>query len=104
MKSLPVTSIAMGACLLASSVGFAFAANPHNTGTTGPTGMPNKTCQDFGATVRPGGAGTSPGSVFNEPIQNTPNGGIGGAAYNTAGAPSQYDVACFQQSVNPQLH
>ena len=47
----------------------------------------------------------SPGSVFNEPGGvNSANGGTGGNAYNSAGpdhlgAPSQYDVACYQQSV-----
>ena len=102
-----MTSIAVGACLLVFSSGVAFAArNPSGTGQPGFTyqTVPN----------RPGNSGTSPGSVFNEPFgsgmfTNTPNGGTGGAAYGSAvpggaGAPSQYDVACFQQSVSPQLH
>jgi hypothetical protein len=98
MKNLPVASVAIGACLLVLSSGVVFAArNPSGTG------QPNQTCQNFGPTVRPGNAGSSPGSVFNEPGQNSPLGGIGGAAYNAAGAPSQYDVACFQQSVRPQV-
>jgi hypothetical protein len=98
MKSLPVASIAIGACLLVSSLGLAFAANPHNTGGTGPTGIPNKTCGSSNATGSPGHAALSPGSVFNEPSA-TSSGGTGGAAYNAAGAPSQYDVACFQTQV-----
>jgi hypothetical protein len=44
----------------------------------------------------PGRSGTSPGSVFNEPGFGSTNGGTGGNAYNAAGAPSQYDVACLQ--------
>jgi hypothetical protein len=39
------------------------------------------------------GTGSAPGSVFNEPINGTA-GGTGGAAYNAAGAPAQYDLAC----------
>ncbi|MFD5564316.1 hypothetical protein [Kitasatospora griseola] len=72
------------------------AANPSGTGP------PNQSCQSFetpgtGAGA-PGHSGTSPGSVFNEPGFGSTNGGTGGAAYNNAGAPSQYDVACFQVS------
>jgi hypothetical protein len=57
-------------------------------------GPPNAECGDDGATSTPGNAATSPGSVFNEPGVNTTNGGKGNQAYNNAGAPSQYDVAC----------
>ena len=40
---------------------------------------------------------STPGSVFNEGSPYTPGPqGTGGAAYNAAGAPSQYDVACFK--------
>jgi hypothetical protein len=43
----------------------------------------------------------SPGSVFNEPSLLRPSsGGTGGNQYNAVGAPSQYDVACFQQFTN----
>lgn len=93
MKSLPVASIAIGACLLVSSLGFAFAANPHSPGTTG---QPGKTCGDPGATNFPGNGInpiTSPGSPFNETKPGT-----GGANYSPN---SQYDVACFQQT--PQV-
>lgn len=68
------------------------ASNPSDTGP------PNQSCQSFSATTRPGHRGNSPGSVFNEPGINSQNGGTGGNAYNNAGAPSQYDVACYQQS------
>src|SRR5258708_33085421 len=71
-------------------------AAPHHSGT----GPPNPSCQSFetpgtGAGA-PGNSGTSPGSVFNEPGFGSTGGGTGGNAYNAAGAPSQYDVACFQ--------
>jgi hypothetical protein len=46
------------------------------------------------AAASPGNAATSPGSVFNEPGVNSANGGKGNQAYENAGAPSQYDVAC----------
>jgi hypothetical protein len=68
-------------------------------------GRPGQTCQDFSTTdggntgpQYPGHASTSPGSVFNEgnPVQGT-----GGVQYNLVGAPSQYDVACFQQISKP---
>jgi hypothetical protein len=71
------------------------AANPSGTG------RPNQTCQNFspGAGTTgpqyPGHASSSPGSVFNETGPGT-----GGFHYNLVGAPSQYDVACFQQVSN----
>ena len=57
-------------------------------------GPPNAECGASGATSTPGNAATSPGSVFNEPGVNSTSGGKGNQAYNNAGAPSQYDVAC----------
>ena len=82
----------------------AFAADPHSP--TNPTGQPSQTCQGFSTTnggttgpQYPGKASTSPGSVFNEPFGNNP-GGTGGVQYNAVGAPSQYDVACFQHFTN----
>ena len=57
-------------------------------------GPPNAECGAKGATSTPGNAATSPGSVFNEPGVNSANGGKGNQAYENAGAPSQYDVAC----------
>ena len=91
MKSLMV-SVAIGACVLISSVGFTFAANPHGPGTTGP---PGKTCGTGDAMNFPGNGinpVTSPGSPFDEGV------GTGGLNYNEK---SQYDVACFQQTPQP---
>jgi hypothetical protein len=45
------------------------------------------------------GAGSSPGSVFNEGTTTT-SPGIGGTTYNNVGAPSQYDVACYQTNLH----
>jgi hypothetical protein len=61
------------------------------------TGRPNQSCQDIegaGGTT-PGHASSSPGSPFNEPGINSPNGGTGGQHYSET---SQYDVACYQVS------
>jgi hypothetical protein len=90
-------------CFAFAGIGSAAAlAAPNPSGT----GQPNQTCQ--GPTgisptnaFAPGHSSSSPGSVFNEPIINSPNGGKGGQQYNAVGAPSQYDVACFQQSSKP---
>ena len=71
------------------------------SGNPSGTGPPNQTCQNLETSnILPStGAGSSPGSVFNEPL-NGSTGGKGGSAYNTAGAPSQYDVACYQTSIH----
>jgi hypothetical protein len=78
-------------------------ANPNPSGT----GQPMQSCQSFSAfpgvtgPQYPGHTISSPGSVFNEPnpLTGAP-GGQGGQSYNNArqgaGAPAQYDVACFQ--------
>jgi hypothetical protein len=99
-----ITTLALTGFLCIGGAASALAAsNPSPTGT----GPPNQSCQSFevpgtGANA-PGHAGTSQGSVFNEPGFGSTNGGTGGAAYGTnnpshggAGAPSQYDVACYQ--------
>jgi hypothetical protein len=67
------------------------------TGNPSGTGPPNQSCQDIEATggTTPGHAASSPGSPFNEPGINSPNGGIGGQHYNET---SQYDVACYHVS------
>ncbi|MFI8454942.1 hypothetical protein [Kitasatospora sp. NPDC085464] len=83
-------------CLGGASVAF---ANP----TPNQPGPPNQTCQDFLAVGghTPGHTSSSPGSPFDEPgFGSQPNGGKGGQAYSNAGAPSQYDVACYQQFVH----
>jgi len=54
-----------------------------------------QSCQSYSASTRPGNSGSGPGSPFNEPGINSPNGGTGGANYSEK---SQYDVACFQQA------
>ena len=81
------------------------AAAPAYAGTGNPsgTGPPNQTCQNTANSsnqlTTPGKSGSSPGSVFNEGSPFTPGPqGTGGAAYNAAGAPSQYDVACFKNN------
>jgi hypothetical protein len=103
MKSVLVSLVAVGACLVILSPSVASAAaNPSGTG------QPNQTCQNFVVSgfvlATPGNSANSPGSVFNEPgfgNGGTSSGGTGGNAYNAAGAPSQYDVACFQHSQMP---
>lgn len=108
MKSVLVSLVAVGACFVIFSPSVASAAaNPSGTG------QPNQTCQDFvvsgSVLATPGqhsgtvvqGAANSPGSVFNEPGFGSTSGGTGGITYNAVGAPSQYDVACFQQSQMP---
>ncbi len=68
--------------------------------STGNTGQPNQSCQ--ATTVTPGNAASAPGSAFN------PN-GTAGMVYagqqpqNSVNpkAVSQYDVACFQNTVKP---
>jgi hypothetical protein len=72
--------------------------NPSLEGPAGPgTGRPSQECQALepGNILPSTGAGTSPGSVFNEKIEGVSEGGKGGTTYNEVGAPSQYDVACF---------
>ncbi|WP_458319277.1 hypothetical protein [Mycolicibacterium brisbanense] len=66
----------------------------------------NNNCQSIEANGggTPGNSATSPGSVFNEGGINSPLGGTGGQAYNSArqgaGAPSQYDTACAKTTAN----
>jgi hypothetical protein len=77
--------------------GLAWAApNPNGSG------QPNQDCVDIvlsgGTEPGNGHAASSPGSPFNEADLTGGSGGTGGAAYDNAGAPSQYDVACYQLS------
>ncbi len=69
------------------------AANPSGTGP------PSQSCQDqlSSGGMTPGNSALSPGSPFNEPGFGSANGGIGGQNYSES---SQYDVACFQVSLN----
>jgi hypothetical protein len=89
-----LTTTAVTAVLVLAPTATAWAANPHPGGS----GQPNQDCTSFSASTRPGNSASSPGAPFNEPGINSANGGTGGNAYNAAGAPSQYDVACFQAS------
>jgi hypothetical protein len=92
MRSTVITLVA-GLISLGGAATATAATNPSGTGP------PNQSCQAFegpGGTGAPGHSGTSPGSVFNEPGFGSTSGGTGGSAYNNAGAPSQYDVACYQ--------
>jgi len=96
LRRVTTTTILAGLLCFGSAATAMAASNPSPTGT----GPPNQSCQSFetpgtGANA-PGSSGTSPGSVFNEPGFGSTNGGTGGNAYNNAGAPSQYDVACYQ--------
>ena len=75
----------------------ALAANPPGTG------QPNQDCEALG--THPGRAASAPGSAFN------PNGkagtvyanpdSTGGIHSGNSHVVSQYDVACFQQSMKP---
>jgi hypothetical protein len=80
----------------------ALAAAPAGSGNPSGTGKPEQTCQELepGNILPSTGAGKAPGSVFNEEGVEGSAGGTGGAAYNEAGAPSQYDVACYQTSIH----
>ena len=80
----------------------AIGAAPANADKGGPSNM----C-GFGsppsanpATSGPGNSITSPGSTHNEPGTVSMTGGTGGAAYNNAGAPSQYDNSCANVTAN----
>jgi hypothetical protein len=90
--------------VLIATAAFAVEAAPAamaGSGNPSGTGPPNQTCQllESSNMLPSAGAGRAPGSVFNEPI-NGSSGGTGGNAYNAAGAPSQYDVACYQTSIH----
>lgn len=102
MRKLLV-ALALAALSLPVSAAYA-ASNPSGTG------QPNQTCQSInppgtnaGATgpFYPGNAQNARGSVFAEPGGTFTNGGVGGQRYNAVGAPSQYDVACYQMSQKP---
>jgi hypothetical protein len=85
--------------LLTGLLGFGSAASAMAAANPSGMGPPNQSCQAFESPTggnAPGQAGTARGSVFNEAGFGSQFGGTGGNAYNAAGAPSQYDVACFQ--------
>jgi hypothetical protein len=76
----------------------AYADNLHGFGC-GTNGGPG-----LDATSTPGNSATSPGSPKNEPGINSPSGGKGGLAYNSArqgaAAPSNYDTSCGRVTAN----
>ncbi len=96
MRHPIAAAITISSSVFLAGSGVALAANPH-TGTS--TGQPNKSCEDFADTARPGNAMSAPGSAFNPD-------GKAGTVYageqpqnsNNQNSVSQYDVACFQQS------
>jgi len=92
MRALTIASVvavlAIGAL---APVAYAGGGNP---GGKGPPGQSCQTIEAEGGTT-PGHASSSPGSPFNEPEINSPNGGTGGQHYSEK---SQYDVACFHVS------
>ena len=84
----PLAVLTITAALALAPVA-AFAANPHSGGSTG---IPDKECEAY-VGFTPGHSIDSGGAAFNPD-------GTGHGAYEAAGAPSQYDVACFQQFSN----
>ncbi len=76
---------------VSSPVALAGGGNPSGTGP------PSQSCQEIEAEggTTPGHAASSPGSPFNEPGINSPEGGVGGRHYSES---SQYDVACLHVS------
>src|ERR1700682_2185750 len=94
MRKIFAESVLAGIAIIGAAPAYGGGGNPSVTGP------PTQPCQDTansaGQLSTPGHSGASPGSVFNEPGFGSVNGGKGGQAYNAAGAPSQYDVACFK--------
>ncbi|HEX3243199.1 MAG TPA: hypothetical protein VHQ97_08975 [Solirubrobacterales bacterium] len=94
MKRLLLAAI-LAVLVLGVSSPLALAGGGNPSGT----GPPSQSCQEIegeGGTV-PGHSSSSPGSPFNEPEINSPEGGTGGQHYSEK---SQYDVACYHVSQN----
>ncbi|MCW2755772.1 MAG: hypothetical protein JWR52_872 [Marmoricola sp.] len=81
---------------LAAALGLLSASPALADRAPGGPGQPDQSCQLVEPNT-PGHAANSPGSPFNEPGINSGAGGIGGQHYSEK---SQYDVACYQQSVH----
>jgi hypothetical protein len=97
MRTLFAASCLAGIVIAGAAAAPVYAGGGNPSGT----GPPNQSCQNTatgGQITVPGHSGSSPGSVFNEPGFGSVNGGTGGSAYNNAGAPSQYDVACVKNA------
>lgn len=95
-RTILITAVIL--VLTVSLVGTAFAADPHGGSNTG---QPNQSCQV--TTTTPGQAASASGSAFNPD-------GVAGGVYagtqpqnsNNTKSVSQYDVACFQNTIqNP---
>jgi hypothetical protein len=96
MKIL-LTALAVVLCWTLGGV--ALAGDPHTSGTKG---QPGKECED----VHPGHSASAPGSAFNEngkagTVYANPD-SRGGLSSGNTHVVSQYDVACFQQSLRMQ--
>ena len=118
-----VASLTIGACLLLSSAGDVFAANPHPTGTSGQLGTTGQGASQTGGVAACGGStaggpsaqpsppgqvgNTNTNSPFPTTIVTPPGvGGVPNSPPNYAGtsgtqsnphANSQYDNACLHQ-------
>lgn len=91
MRNLIAATVAAAAVVAVMPAGALAAGNPSGTGP------PSQSCQSIEANggTTPGRSAASPGSPFNEPGINSPNGGTGGQHYSQS---SQYDVACYHVS------
>jgi hypothetical protein len=92
MRKVISLLVVCGAFSAIASPGALANRNPSETGT----GPPSQSCQEQDPNS-PGHAEESSGSPFNEPGENSLEGGTGGQHYSEK---SQYDVACYQQSVH----
>jgi hypothetical protein len=102
----------IGACLLLSWAGVVLAEDPHGiAGITNPTGqtgsaagkLPGSTVTGIGCGTMPGQFGPAPGGSINgsSPFFNSGKVYAGsGVGSTNPHANSNYDVACFQQSVH----
>jgi hypothetical protein len=89
--------LSCAAVIAAIAVGVSVPAAYAGQGNPNGTGPPSQSCQAIEASggTTPGHSASSPGSPFNEPGINSPNGGVGGQHYSES---SQYDVACYHVS------
>lgn len=85
-KLLTILMLSLVMTLAATSA--ASADNPHSGGTTG---RPNQSCEDLG---------TPPGHSASAPGNGSPFIGETSKAGSVYSPTSQYDVACFQQSMH----
>lgn len=107
-----VASLTIGACLLLSSPGVVFAANPHPPGTSGQLGTTGQGLSQTSGVASCGGVQSSPPGQVGNTNTNSPfptAGGNPNSPPNYAGAAanpgsetnthanSQYDNACLHQ-------